>query len=377
MNEKIFFKRSVLITIIAFLLFSCSQAKQGDLLEIPIDIDQNSSLPLSEITEEITAIELEFTDESLISTNYIQRIIISGNDVIIAQLNNILLFNKDGKFVRSISSRGQGPGEYNYISNLAWDEKNKLLFILSNSPAKIICYDLDGKFKKETFIKHSAFFRDINFVNNELLLVGYSNTDGKVLNSVVYRWNKEFQVIDSFTIRSTYLGDYTAFSNTSIYNDFITNTNSNSTIYLYCSNNIFLLGPNSAKIILPDTLYQIKNNQYFPEIKLKFKNDGINNEGEKFIDLHSIYRSSKYIFALYENKQNNNGYRYHFCYDTKTGKGYNMQDGYTDDINKIETRVSIRPFNFNTEMFYYLHTHMKPDDLEEPNPTLYIGKLKK
>ncbi|GHT48722.1 hypothetical protein FACS189440_12990 [Bacteroidia bacterium] len=58
-------------------------------------------------------------------------------------------------------------------------------------------------------------------------------------------------------------------------------------------------------------------------------------------------------------------------------KGYNMQDGYTDDINQIEDRLSLRPFNFDTEMFYYLHTNMKPGDLEEPNPTLYIGKLKK
>jgi len=27
--------------------------------------------------------------------------------------------------------------------------------------------------------------------------------------------------------------------------------------------------------------------------------------------------------------------------------------------------------------FYYWHTHMDADSLEEPNPTLYIGKLKK
>jgi len=54
-----------------------------------------------------------------------------------------------------------------------------------------------------------------------------------------------------------------------------------------------------------------------------------------------------------------------------------MQDGYTDDIHHIEKRVSIRPLNSNAELFYYRHTHMNPDDLDEPNPTLYIGKLKK
>ena len=71
---------------------------------------------------------------------------------------------------------------------------------------------------------------------------------------------------------------------------------------------------------------------------------------------------------------------YHFnevVYDTKTGKGYNMKIGYMDDIHQLEYPKIIRPFHINPEMFYYWHTHMKPGDLEEPNPTLYIGKLKK
>jgi hypothetical protein len=54
-----------------------------------------------------------------------------------------------------------------------------------------------------------------------------------------------------------------------------------------------------------------------------------------------------------------------------------MKDGYTDDIHNLPDRVNIRPFDSDSERFYYLHTNMKPDDLEEPNPTLYIGKLKK
>ena len=128
-------------------------------------------------------------------------------------------------------------------------------------------------------------------------------------------------------------------------------------------------------MVLRDTLYRIEKNQLIPELKLKFKNNGIDGGGNKFIHLFNMYRSSRYIFAIYNNEQDKNDYR--FCYDTKTGKGYNMQDGYKDDIHQIEKRVSICPLNTDSEMFYYWHTHMKPDDLEEPNPTFYIGKLKK
>ncbi|MDR1881370.1 MAG: hypothetical protein LBR26_01120 [Prevotella sp.] len=34
-------------------------------------------------------------------------------------------------------------------------------------------------------------------------------------------------------------------------------------------------------------------------------------------------------------------------------------------------------FDSDADKFYFFHTHMDTDALEEPNPTLYIGTLKK
>ncbi|MDR3339647.1 MAG: hypothetical protein LBT25_06080, partial [Candidatus Symbiothrix sp.] len=126
-----------------------------------------------------------------------------------------------------------------------------------------------------------------------------------------------------------------------------------------------------AEKVLRDTLYRLEHNRLIPELKLKLKND----ETGKFIHLYNIYRSARYIFASYRN--NDLKHEFYFCYDTKSGKGYNLQDKYTDDIHQIADPIYIHPFNLDTEMFYYLHTRTKPDDLEEPNPTLYIAKLKK
>ena len=47
---------------------------------------------------------------------------------------------------------------------------------------------------------------------------------------------------------------------------------------------------------------------------------------------------------------------------------YNGRFGASDGIHPLVT---------DSEIFYYWHTHMKPEDKEEPNPTLYIIKLKK
>jgi len=150
---------SIIITGLLFL--SCSQSKYSELPEFQVDINQDISLPLSEIAEEITVIEPELSNESLIGLGEagiaIKRMLSSENHIIIAMggldmPNTVFVFNKDGKFVRSIGSRGQGPGEYNLIQNIAFDDRNSRLFILSWGPNKIICYHLDGTFIKESLL---------------------------------------------------------------------------------------------------------------------------------------------------------------------------------------------------------------------------------
>ena len=365
-------KLSRFLLLTCFSFFSCGESKQDDILEIPVDIDQNISLPLSDIVEELITVELELTDESLINPDRIKRVLLDENHIIITEMEKILVFNKKGKFVRAIGSRGQGPGEYTGIRSIAMGEKNRRLFVISSS--KIICYDLDGNCLRESKTDPGWSVTDMNYINDELLLVTeqYSRKDEKGLfnHSAVYRLNDELQIKDSCTIRKTY------FERTGLYihphEDFILYRNP--TVSLYFSD-LYHNMQNPAETVLRDTLYRLEKNNLIPALKLKFKNNGIDGSGNKFIQLFNMYRSTRYVFAVYRNDLNNNFYR--FCYDTKTGKGYNMQDGYTDDINNIEKRKSIRPLNTDAEIFYYWHTHMNPNDLEEPNPTLYIGKLKK
>ena len=359
------------ITIIVFLFLSCSQIKQGGLLKIPVDIHQNSPIFLSEIAGEITAIELESTDESLLNPDCIINVIVSENEVFIASMEKIYVFNKEGKFIRTIGSIGQGPGEYLGIVKFTLDEKNRRLFISSGS--KIISYDWTGNFLEETPVLPIGI-PDINYINEKLLLVvnkTIADSTKVFSHSAIWSLNNDLKIVDSCTIREFSLkGVLGSIRGNS---DFI--LKGSESIYLYYGDFFTDFGTNTmANKVLRDTLYRFENNRLIPDLKLKFKNDS------KFIHLFNMYRSSRYIFAVYIN-HNNKGKIYFFCYDTKTGKGYNTQGwngkGFTDDINQIKEPVSIRPFNSDTEMFYYLHTNMKPDDKEEPNPTLYIGKFKK
>jgi len=370
-------KQYYILTVIGLLILSCSQAQQSELPEFFVDTKQDSSLPLSEIAAEITAIELELTDKSMINPDAIARIIIAENNIIVAdRLRGVFVFNKDGKFVQSIGSRGHGPGEYNFVWTIGFDDKSKRLFITSFSPSKIICYQLDGKFLKESQLYSFGFYHDINYFNEKLYLDFISIQDGKLATRILYRLNENLQVIDSIIHReSRFERNY---NHSFHFCDYIIKRNTS--VYMYFPEN-YSKKDAPEVIVLRDTLYRFEDNHLVPELKLKFKNDGLDGLGNKIIDLYNIFRSSRYVFAIYDINPNNSTRneikKCHFCYDTKAGKGYNMLDGYTDDINGIEKRVSILPLHTDSEIFYYWHTNMKPDDREESNPTLYIIKLKK
>ncbi|MDR2232027.1 MAG: 6-bladed beta-propeller [Tannerella sp.] len=378
-------KRYYKLLTISLLFVSCTGGKHGELPEFPVDRNQDYSLPLSEIIEDITVIEPELTDESLIGYGYggtgICRMIRTENNIIVVMgglgsPNTVLLFKQDGKFIQSVGSKGQGPGEYNFITNATCDEANRHLFILTDRPFKIICYDLDGKFVKESLLNTNGVYYDINYNNIELYLECLS-MDGKISKRILYRLNNNLQVMDSIVCWENY---YEQFIDMHRFPDYIVK-NGTSMYFLPKEYYPKFFAP-SVKV-LRDTLYRIENHRLVPDFKLKFKDDGMDLYGDKVIGLLNLYRSSRYIFANYEYNPDNREInkeqtaKYSFCYDTKTGKSYNMLDGYTDDIHGIEKRIEIRPLTSDSEYFYYWYTHMNPDDPEEPNPTLYIGKLKK
>ena len=344
-------------------------------MTIPVDINQNNPLALSEIAEELIAINLELTDESLINPDAISDITISENYIIVTKWARVLVFDKDGKFVRAIGRVGQGPGSFIFIRNVVIDEKNERLFLLSGNPSKIISFDLNGTFLNEVSVRNLRP-KHMSYVNGKLLLVSKDiRMRGRrefSSHSVLYRLDDSFQVIDSLCIRRTSvitdgltLHTSFAFINKSIVQG------AGGTTYFYLNE----LGDPPTEIVLRDTLYRLEGNQLIPELRLSFRNDGISRAGNRFIDLKSIFRSSRYVFSIYKNTLTGNTYQ--FVFDTKTGKSSNMQGGFIDDINNIEERIIISPLTTNSEIFYFWHTHMDPDDFEEPNPTLYVGRLRR
>ena len=369
------------------LLFSCGNVENSELEEVVVDIGISCRLPLSEITEEITTIDLELTDESIINPDRILKVLLLDSLIFIAEMDKMLVFDLEGRFVRSIGSKGHGPGEYIGIKSFTVDEKNKIIYIIYYST--IIIYDLNGNFLKQITLQNNSNGGQIlglHCFNDELLLLVEFIREGQVENnnklkcfhSVIYKMNDEIQFIDSCSIRDVY---FEIPFLKGLLKEYLTYNNSN--VYLYFPETYSLLvnfhpplqdlGP--VKRVSRDTLYRFENNLLIPELKFTFKRNGRNYETDKYIGLIEVYRSSRYIFAEYEIGTDLSSHFY-FCFDTETGISYNSKYS-REELRGKDGKRMIRPICNNTELFYYWHTHVKPGDVEEPNPTLYIGKLKK
>jgi hypothetical protein len=356
------------IFLLCFIVFSCKNNGKTGLPVILVNVEQEVSLNLSEIAHNIKSIGLELTDQSLIKQ--IIKVLDCKEYIIVAERNGIMQFTCEGKFIRRIGTKGQGPGEYNNIIDITFDFKNKLLYVIDTR--KIISYDSEGILVRELSTSESSLgmSKHINFIENELLLMSEhfaeSIGDRRCNRAMIYKFNRNLQLTDSLEVRTVCLDKPGFWFNP--FTDYLTWNEKNIQLYFPEMN---------PEPFVRDTLYTVKDKQLIPKLRLQFKNNGIGSENMKFVYLFNIYESSRFVFSVYMDTRDGKQDIYQFCFDNQTQKTYNMKDGFIDDIYNIEERVRIRPLNSNVEQFYYLHANLNNLSGEEPNPTLYIGTLKK
>ena len=113
---------------------------------IVVDITQpEKNLKMSDLFSDIKYVKLETTSESLIQ--YINRVVDLDGNLLVADRDNqsLLLFGKDGRFIKKIVGQGKGPGEYSKMYDVAVDKEGRRLFVLDAYAQSVLIYDFDGK----------------------------------------------------------------------------------------------------------------------------------------------------------------------------------------------------------------------------------------
>lgn len=141
------------ISFLVFYLSSFSAVNgQPDQLCLPYNIDIKNNIQyvkiisLSTIGNDLLYIPLETAPECLIKS--INKVLLSDSYIFVSELNRLLQFDNNGKFVRQIGSAGRGPEEYGYVNDFCIDEQKKEIYIISIYSPKIWIFGFDGVFKK-------------------------------------------------------------------------------------------------------------------------------------------------------------------------------------------------------------------------------------
>lgn len=129
-------------------VISCSVKDKADNDSSTISLlkDVNERIEPMSVFEEFEYVTLETTDQSLFGA--IDKLIVFDDNYYIldkAKKKQILVFSKDGAFVRTIGDIGKGPGEYTNIEDFTIDETTKNIILLC-FPSTSITYDNKGQF---------------------------------------------------------------------------------------------------------------------------------------------------------------------------------------------------------------------------------------
>lgn len=149
------------ITFIVAIVFSVScNSKQVEVkgtIELvdgtsTITIPQGSysnTIKISDFVSDLQVVPLELTSKSMLAS--IDKVFMSLDRVYVFDMimGQIVIFNRNGEYVGSIADKGQGPGEFNTITDFHVDLDRERLILYDRSLFKFIIFNLDGSFRQE------------------------------------------------------------------------------------------------------------------------------------------------------------------------------------------------------------------------------------
>ena len=141
-------------------------------------LQKEDTEPLSSIASEIVYIPLETNDNSLLK-GVALNVVFINESYIVNDVDNIFLFDKDGKYIKRIAQRGGGPSDYpTQIYNVVADPETNYFYLFSTD--KVIKFD-----EKANYIEHfsipnvrkfsMAYIRGV-FTTQKTMVLGLFNS---------------------------------------------------------------------------------------------------------------------------------------------------------------------------------------------------------
>lgn len=135
-----------LFVICLLLILSSCSSPENNLFQIEPGKFPDNKITLSEIADDITYIPLDKDNKYPLGVIYTFKIV-NGSIFLSAKDIGVLKFNSDGKGVRRIGSKGNGPGEYLHCLSFTVDKRTGNIYVADRDKIKV--FSPDGIFVRD------------------------------------------------------------------------------------------------------------------------------------------------------------------------------------------------------------------------------------
>ena len=133
-----------IVLLITNMMFSCKENNDQTIKSISIDFDNVMYIDISKGK----VIEPETTNSSLLYD--IVNIEFIKEKLIIQTRGKVVVFDKEGKFLSNVGTKGNGPDEYTNLGSM--HIKNEHIYLYDHMLRKVLCFDENGDFISSTVI---------------------------------------------------------------------------------------------------------------------------------------------------------------------------------------------------------------------------------
>ncbi|TSA37610.1 MAG: 6-bladed beta-propeller [Porphyromonadaceae bacterium] len=193
---------SPVLMILGILLFACAGRQTQPTTAGVIDLsgiwDKPEEILLSFIATDIEYIPLETTTDCLLGEPQNLRFTVLDNHIAVSS-KGLRLFDRQGKYLRTIGRIGKGPQEYFSSGEYVIDEKNGRVDILDSDRDRVVSYRITGEFIRDIRIAdHAAIItRD----ESGRIGVMYLPWDQDIKDTARFEWiNEEGKLIKSIPL---------------------------------------------------------------------------------------------------------------------------------------------------------------------------------
>lgn len=194
-------KYRTIVYLLFILIFSISCSKEKEQKGLVVDLleEVKDSIEYSLFVDSIEYVNLEITDSCLIGN--ITDMAISRDRMFIfeEQQQIIWVFDRKGKYLNKISRKGEGPGEYAYISQFEYDDRKNQIVVLSSGQQALLFYTPEGKYLKTVGLEmkpndfkvcpQGGFILSNSGLNEPTAGIYYVNDSGREMKCLVKRKN--------------------------------------------------------------------------------------------------------------------------------------------------------------------------------------------